>query len=54
VVDVIQIVHEHARKTPPQSSSVGLPFAVVNAQREQARAGASHGTVTGPTPIKGR
>jgi len=35
VVDVIQTVHEHARKTPAQASAVGLPMREVLNQRRQ-------------------
>lgn len=35
VVDVIQTVHEHAKKTPAQASAVGLPMREVMNQRRQ-------------------
>lgn len=34
------------------ASTSGLPYSAVEHQRAQARAGASHGTLTGPTPSR--
>jgi hypothetical protein len=40
---------------PPAAPPEGaIPFSVIEHQRAQAQAGASHGTVTGPTPSKGK
>lgn len=43
VVDVIQTVHDHL-----QEKARGLPLKVIEEQRRQAQAGASHGLVQGP------